>query len=151
LSKFQEAKNDPAVLVAFLEECEEAYTRGRGKLFVEGNLVEQAAKHSGWLGRYDELRAELEALKKFYEGRGKRKRAELYRKFLEDYPRALQPRDIEQFINSNEDWQKIDDVYQEISLIHDKMKSLVEQMQAKGWQISHITKLITSGLEDAIV
>jgi len=151
VSKFREAKADPAVLVAYLMECEEAYERGNVKLFVQGKLEEEASQHAGWIGRYDEMRAELEALKKFYEGKSRKKRGELYRKFLENYPRALQKQDIEQFINADEEWAKIDEVLQEISLVHDKMKGLVESMRAKGWNIGHIIKLRVQGLEDSIV
>lgn len=151
MSNFRAAKSDPAVLVAYLDDCEAAYERGKKKLFVEGKLETESAQHAGWLGYYDEMRAELEALKKLYEGKSKRKRAELYRKFLEEYPRALQSKDIDQFITTDKSWQKIDDVLQEIVLIHDKMQGLVANMQAKGWQISHIVKLRVTGLEDSLV
>ncbi len=151
MSKFREAKSDPKVLVEYLEECEEAYDRGKGKLFVQGKLEEEAAQHAGWIGRYDEMRAELEALKKYYEGKSRAKRGELYRKYLENYARSLQKQDIEQFINADADWQKTDEVLQEISLVHDKMESLVKALQAKGWNIGHVVKLRVQGLEDSLV
>ena len=105
MSKFREAKADPKVLVDYLVECEEAYERGNARLFVQGKLEEEAAQHAGWIGRYDEMRAELEALKKYYEGKARAKRGELYRKYLENYARSLQKQDIEQFINANPDLQ----------------------------------------------
>ena len=151
MSKFNEAKGNPKALVDYLGWCEDEFKEGLEKLKIHGELQKQAAEQPAWLGRYDEIRAELKALRNWYDGKAKRRRGTLYREFLEQYSRALQHRDIEQYINSDKRWQSADDVYQEVALIHDKFDSLVEAFRAKGWAISHIVKLRVAGLEDAIV
>ena len=151
MSKFNEAKNNPQALVEYLGWCEDQFAEGLGKLKVTGDLQKQAATQPAWLGRYDEIRAELKALRNYYDGKAKRRRGSLYREYLEQYQRSLQKQDIEQYINSDKRWQSADDVYQEVALIHDKFDSLVEAFRGKGWAISHIVKLRVSGLEDAIV
>jgi len=151
MSKFQKAKSDVTALVDFLDYCEAEYEKGKEKLRVSGELQKEAASQPAWLGRYDELRAELKALRNYYDGKAKRVRGSLYREYLEKYARALQKQDIEQYINSDKRWQSADDLYQEIAVIYEKFESLVEAFRSKGWMISHIVKLRSAGLEDALI
>lgn len=151
MSNFEKAKKDVVALVDFLERCEKDYEKGKLKLNVSGELQREAAQQPGELGYYDELRAELKALRNYYDQKAKRIRGKLYREYLENYARALQKQDIEQYINADKRWQSADDLYQEVALIYEKYESLIEAFRSKGWMISHIIKLRTAGLEDALI
>jgi len=147
----EKINRDPKALVDYLEKAEEEYEKGKSRLRVSGELQKEASEHPAWLGRLDEVRAELKALRNYYRGKADRVRGTLYREYLEQYSRALAARDIEQYINSDKRWQKADDLAQEIELLYSKYESLVEAFRSKGWAISHIVKLRVAGLEDALV
>ena len=144
-------KSDPKALIDYLDKAEDEYEKGKSKLRVSGELQKEASEHPAWLGRLDEIRAELKALKNYYRGKADRTRGTLYREYLEQYSRALGKQDIEQYINSDKRWQKEDDLAQEIELLYNKFENLVEAFKSKGWAISHIVKLRVAGLEDALI
>lgn len=150
-TKFQQAKKSPKDLIDYLMECEAEIASGHKKLKVRGELQAEAAEQPSWLGFYDEMRATLKAIKTHYEAKAKKKRGELYKTYNENYQKTLRQSDIEQYINCHKDWTDLDDLCREITLTYEKMEGLVEALRAKGWAISYIVKLRTTGLEDALV
>jgi len=148
---FQRAKSNPTELVNFLMDCEKEIETGKKKEKVKGELQVEAAEQPSWLGYYAEKRDILKALKMHYEARAKKKRGELYKTYNENYQKTLRQSDIEQYINCHKDWVSLDDLCREITLTYDKMDTLVEALRMKGWAISYLVKLHTSGLEDTLI
>ena len=148
---FEEAKKSAAGLLDFLDYCSEEYEKGQRRLKVAGELIRESSEQPGLVGRYDQLRAELRALKAIHERKLRKVKGELWRHYLENYNRTLGSKDIEQYILSDQRYQNAENVVCEIEVVYDKMHGLVENMRSKGWSISNNVKLRTSGLEDALV
>jgi hypothetical protein len=151
MSSFADAKKSAEGLLDFLEYCEEEYAKGQKRLKVAGEIMREAAEQPGLIGRFDQLRAELRALKSIHERKLKKQKGELWRHYLENYNRTLASKDIDQYIMSDQRYQNAENVVAEIEVIYDKMSGLVENLRAKGWSISYIVKLRSTGLEDALV
>ena len=151
MSRFAAAKKSAEGLLDFLEYCEEEYERNSKRLKVAGELTREAAEQPGLVGRVDQLRAELRALKSIHERKLRKQKGELWRHYLENYNRTLASKDIDQYIMSDQRYQNAENVVAEIEVIYDKMNGLVANLRAKGWSISYIVKLRSTGLEDALV
>ena len=151
MSSFAAAKKSAEGLLDFLEHCEEEYEKGQKRLKVAGEIMREAAEQPGLVGRFDQLRAELRALKSIHERKLRKQKGELWRHYLENYNRSLASKDIDQYIMSDKRYQNAENVVAEIEIVYDKMTGLVENLRAKGWSISYIVKLRSTGLEDALV
>ena len=146
-----DVKRDSSKLGDYLEQCDSWFSEGAESLKITGNLETQTAEHAAWLGRYDEIRAELKHLKNIYSSKTEAVRGELYKKLKEHHPRELGKQDIERYIDADHTYQTWVDLYHEVSFAHDKFESLVEAYKAKGFSIGHIVKLRVAALEDAVV
>jgi hypothetical protein len=151
MSSFAEAKKSAEGLLDFLDHCEAEYENGLKRTKVAGEIIREAAEQPGLIARYDQLRIELKALKSIHETKLRRTKGELWRHYLENYNRTLASKDIDQYITAEQKYRNQEDIVQMIEVIYNKLESLVESLRAKGWSISNIVKMRTTGLEDALV
>jgi hypothetical protein len=93
----------------------------------------------------------LNATVDYFEKHLEKKRSDLYRKYLENYQKALSSRDVEKYVNGEKDVVDIALIINEISLMRNIFVSITKAIDAKSYQVNNITKLRTAGLEDATI
>lgn len=81
----------------------------------------------------------------------KKKRAEVFKKFLENYQRQLTSRDCEKYTDGDIDVVALTELVNEVALLRNKYIGLYKGLEQKGWMISHIVKLRSAGLEDITI
>lgn len=74
-----------------------------------------------------------------------------YRRYLERYQKALSSRDVEKYVNGEEDVIAMANIINDISLMRNIFISITKAIDAKSFQVNNITKLRTAGLEDASI
>ena len=72
-----------------------------------------------------------------------------YKKYLEAYNRDLKDRAIEKYIDGESDVNDMYDIINEVALVRNKYLAVIKGLDAKQFQLGHIAKLRTAGLEDA--
>lgn len=135
----------PDAIEYFEKELSEAKIECR----IEGNLEKIAARMPGIVEhRFNQLQ-EIEAILEFLNIELRRLRSVYFRKYLENYQRALSSRDCEKFVDGEADVVDFEKVINEFALLRNKWLGITKSLDQKQWQITNIVKLRVAGMEDA--
>ena len=116
---------------------------------VSGNIERASASMPGIVeNRFNQLQ-EIEAILEYLNIELRRLRSQHFRKYLENYQRALSSRDCEKFVEGEADVVDYEKIINEFALLRNKWLGIIKALDIKQWQLSNIVKLRTSGLEDA--
>ena len=118
---------------------------------IQGNLEKLSAYMPGIVEqRFNQLQ-EIEAILEHLNIEARQLRSSHFRRYLENYQRALSSRDCEKFVDGEPDIVDFDKIINEFALLRNKWLGIIKALDIKQWQISNITKLRTAGLEDATI
>jgi len=98
--------------------------------------------------RFSQLQ-EIEAILEYLNIELRRLRSSHFRKYVENYQRALSSRDAEKFVDGEADVVDFEKIINEFALIRNKWLGVIKGLDIKQWQVSNIVKLRTAGLDDA--
>lgn len=116
---------------------------------VAGNIERAAAAMPGIVeNRFNQLQ-EIEAILEYLNIELRRLRSQHFRKYLENYQRALSSRDCEKFVEGEADVVDFEKIINDFALLRNKWLGIIKALDIKQWQVSNIVKLRTAGLEDA--
>ena len=114
-----------------------------------GNIERQSAAMPGVVeSRFNQLQ-EIEAILQYLNVELRRLRSQHFRKYLENYQRALSSRDCEKFVDGETDVVDFEKIINDIALLRNKWLGVIKALDVKQFQLSNIVKLRASGLEDA--
>lgn len=134
-----------------IENWMDIYDTTEQHLKVAGNLSEQAAELPAHIGYYDETYRGIYNIRKRLDSELRRKRGELFRYYMEKYPKQLSTRDVDQYINSDKDFYELEEHLFDVVFWEHRFEAVVNALNSKTWMIGHITKLYVGGLEDVII
>lgn len=100
--------------------------------------------------RFTQLQV-LNATIEYFEKQHEQIKTKYYRKYLENYQRSLSSRDVEKYVNGEQEVVDLYMIINEIALMRNIFISITKSIDAKQFQIHNITKLRTSGLDDATI
>ena len=134
--------------VAFFEnELEEA----RVECKLSGNLERASASMPGIVEhRFNQLQ-EIEAILNYLNIELRRLRSQYFKKYLENYQRALSSRDVDRYVDGEADVVDYEKIINEFALLRNKWLGVLKALDQKQWQITNIVKLRVAGMEDASV
>ena len=116
---------------------------------IAGNIEKAAASMPGIVEhRYNQLQ-EIEAILEYLNIELRRLRSQHFRRYLENYQRALTSRDCEKFVDGEADVVDFEKIINDFALLRNKWLGIIKALDIKQWQLSNIVKLRTAGLEDA--
>lgn len=136
----------PEVITHFESELEDA----RMELNMRGRPIERIAADipsivENRFGQLQELEAILEHLNIHY----RRTRSAVFRKYLENYQRALSSRDVEKYVDGDEEVVDLAILINQFSLLRNKWLGVLKGLDQKSFAVGHITRLRVAGLDDA--
>jgi hypothetical protein len=118
---------------------------------IAGNLEKAAANMPGIVeNRFNQLQ-EVEGILEYLNIELRRLRSQHFRKYLENYQRALSSRDCEKFVEGEADVVDFEKIINDFALLRNKWLGIIKALDIKQWQVSNIVKLRTAGLEDASI
>ena len=79
----------------------------------------------------------------------RRLRAKTFKKFLENYNRALSSRDAEKYVDGEDDVVDLTKIVNDFALLRNQWLGITKGLDQKQWQITNIVKLRVAGMEDA--
>jgi len=116
---------------------------------ITGNIEKAAANMPGIVEqRFSQLQ-EIEAILEYLNIELRRLRSLHFRKYLENYQRALSSRDCEKYVEGEADVVDFEKIINEFALLRNKWLGITKALDIKQWQLSNVIKLRTAGMEDA--
>jgi hypothetical protein len=100
--------------------------------------------------RFNQLQ-EIEAILEHLNIELRKVRSITFRKYLETYNRQLSSRDAEKFVDSEQDVIDLTHLTNQFSLLRNQYLGIMKGLDTKQWQIGHITRLRTAGMEDIVI
>ncbi len=134
----------PDCIDYFYSELEQA--KAEAKIY--GNIEKASANLPGIVAhRFNQLQ-EIEGILEYLNIELRRLRSKTFKKYLENYQRALSSRDVEKYVDGEADVVDMEKIINEFALLRNNWLGLIKGLDIKQWQISNIIKLRTAGMED---
>lgn len=140
----QDIQHLPACIDHFYKELDDA----RAEVKIYGNIEKASSVLPGIVeNRFNQLQ-EIEAVLEYLNIELRRLRSKTFKKYLENYQRALSSRDVEKYVDGEADVVDMEKIINEFALLRNQWLGIVKGLDIKQWQLSNIIKLRTAGLED---
>jgi hypothetical protein len=137
----------PGCLDHFYKEIEEA----RKEVKIYGNVEKASASLPGIVEqRFNQLQ-EIEAILEYLNIELRRLRSKTFKKYLENYQRALSSRDVEKYVEGEADVVDMEKIINEFAMLRNQWLGIIKGLDIKQWQLSNIIKLRAAGLEDITI
>lgn len=131
----------------FEDELEEAKYECR----IKGSLEKASSSLPGVTEhRFNQLQ-EIEAILEHLNIELRKERSKVFRKYLEAYNRQLSSRDAEKFVDGEDSVITLTHLTNQFSLMRNRFLGIMKGLDTKQWQIGHITRLRTAGMEDIVI
>ena len=118
---------------------------------IVGNIEKASAAMPGIVEtRFNQLQ-EIEAILEYLNIELRRLRSQHFRKYLENYQRALSSRDCEKFVDGEADVVDFEKIINDFALLRNKWLGIIKALDQKQWHLSNIIKLRVAGMEDATI
>jgi hypothetical protein len=94
---------------------------------------------------------EIEAVLNYLNIQLRKIRRKHFQKYLENYPRALTSRDAEKYVDGEDEVIDYETIINEVALLRNRWLGIMKGLETKQWQMGHIVRLRTAGMEDISV
>jgi hypothetical protein len=132
-----------------IQHFENELITARSEVKLKGSIEKAAAEMPGIVEyRFNQLQ-EVEAILEFLNIELRKLRSSFFKKYLENYQRALSSRDVEKYVDGEVDVCDYEKIINEFALIRNKWLGVLKALDQKQWQITNIVKLRVVGMEDA--
>ena len=148
---YSRVSRDISEIPAAIQHFENELVTARSEVKLKGSIEKAAAEMPGIVEyRFNQLQ-EVEAILEFLNIELRKLRSSFFRKYLENYQRALSSRDVEKYVDGEQDVVDFEMIINEFALLRNKWLGIMKGLDQKQWQITNITKLRVAGMEDASV
>lgn len=139
--------NLPNCIGYFYGELDQAKKEVRiyGQIEKASSLLPGQVEH-----RFNQLQ-EIEAILEFLNIELRKIRSKMFRKYLENYQRALSSRDVEKYVDGEADVVDMEKIINEFAMLRNQWLGIIKALDIKGFQINNIIKLRVSGLDDIAI
>jgi hypothetical protein len=115
---------------------------------VAGSIEKASAQMPGIVeNRFNQLQ-EIEAILEYLNIELRRLKSQLFRKYLENYQRALSSRDCDRFVEGEADVVDMEKIINDFALLRNKWLGIIKALDTKAFQLNNIIRLRVAGMED---
>ena len=100
--------------------------------------------------RFNQLQ-EIEAVLNYLNIQLRKIRRKHFQKYLEGYARALTSRDAEKYAEGEDEVVDFETIINEVALLRTRWLGIMKGLDTKQWQMGHVVRLRTAGMEDITV
>ena len=134
----------PDFIAHYERELDEARKECRIGGMVERNIKELPGHTEH---RFNQLQ-EIEAVLNYLNIQLRKIRRRHFQKYLEAYNRALTSRDAEKYVDGEEEVIDFETIINEVAYLRNRWLGIMKGLETKQWQMGHIVRLRTAGMED---
>jgi len=148
MSWYSRVSKDIAHLPNCLDHFYQELDSAKKEVKIHGNVEKASASLPGIVEhRFNQLQ-EIEAILEYLNIELRRIRSKSFKKYLENYQRALSSRDVEKYVDGEADVVDMEKIINEFAMLRNQWLGIIKGLDIKQWQLSNIIKLRTAGLED---
>jgi hypothetical protein len=145
---YTKVSQDLTAIPDFITHYETELNEAKKEVKVFGNVEKNIAKLPGITEhRFNQLQ-EIEAVLNYLNIKLRQIRRKHFQKYLEAYNRALTSRDAEKYVDGESEVIDFEILINEVALLRNRWLGILKGLDAKQWQMGHIVKLRTAGMED---
>jgi hypothetical protein len=74
-----------------------------------------------------------------------------FQKYLENYARALTSRDVEKYVDGEQEVVDFETIINDVALMRNKYLGIMKAMESKNFMLGHIVRLRAAGMEDIVL
>jgi hypothetical protein len=146
---YSEVSRDVSKIPQAVAYFDNELSQARTEVKLSGNVERASAEMPGIVEhRFNQLQ-EIEAILNYLNIELRRLRSSYFKKYLENYQRALSSRDVEKYVDGEADVVDYEKIINEFALMRNKWLGLLKGLDQKQWQITNVVKLRVAGMEDA--
>src|SRR6056300_749992 len=146
---YSEVSRDVSKIPDAVAYFESELVDARVEVKLKGNVERAAAEMPGIVEhRFNQLQ-EIEAILHYLNIELRRLRSSYFKKYLENYQRALSSRDVEKYVDGESDVVDYEKIINEFALMRNRWLGVLKGLDQKQWQLTNIVKLRVAGMEDA--
>jgi hypothetical protein len=139
------------VIPDFIIHYENELLSAKNEVKIYGNVEKNIANLPGVTEhRFNQLQ-EIEAVLNYLNIQLRKIRRKHFQKYLEAYNRALTSRDAEKYVDGEEEVIDFETIINEVALLRNRWLGIMKGLEAKQWQMGHIVRLRTAGMEDITI
>ena len=142
---------DLSVIPDFITHYETELVSAKKEVKVYGNVEKNIAAIPGITEhRFNQLQ-EIEAVLNYLNIQLRKIRRKHFQKYLEAYNRVLTSRDAEKYVDGEDEVVDFETLINEVALLRNRWLGIMKGLEAKQWQMGHIVRLRTAGMEDITI
>ena len=142
---------DLSVIPDFITHYESEMISAKQDVRIYGNVEKNISALPGITEqRFNQLQ-EIEAVLNYLNIQLRKIRRKHFQKYLEAYNRALTSRDAEKYAEGEDEVIDMEVLINEVALLRNRWLGIMKGLEAKQWQMGHIVRLRTSGMEDITI
>lgn len=129
---------------------EDGLAEVQDNLRLTGKLHDKALQEQAtWPIYYSERRAELKTLMKYLDAQVYAVRGRLTRKYNENYSKQLGERMMNSYIDAEEEYLRMHELYLEVAELHDKYDAVVDAFDKRGFALRDLTSARIAQIQNA--
>lgn len=139
------------VIPDFIEHYTNELVKAKNDVKIFGNVEKNIANLPGITEhRFNQLQ-EIEAVLNYLNIQLRKIRRKHFQKYLEAYNRALTSRDAEKYVDGEDEVVDYEVLINEVALLRNQWLGIMKGLDAKQWQLGHVVRLRTAGMEDITI
>jgi hypothetical protein len=139
---------DLSTLPDFIQHYEAELNNAKYDTHIKGNMEKNISALPGITEqRFNQLQ-EIESVLNFLNIQLKKIRSMTFKKYLENYNRALTSRDAERYVDGEADVIDMETLINEVALLRNRWLGIMKALEAKNFMMGHLVKLRVAGMED---
>jgi len=151
ISWYTRISTDLSSIPDFINFYEQELDRAKHDVRVYGNVEKNIAALPGVTEhRFNQLQ-EIEAVLNYLNIQLRKIRRRYFQKYLEAYNRQLTSRDAEKYVDGEDEVIDFETIINEVALLRNKWLGILKGIDSKQWQLGHIVRLRTAGMEDITI
>ena len=140
-----------SVIPDFINYYESELLSAKNDVKVFGNVEKNISSLPGITEhRFNQLQ-EIEAVLNYLNIQLRKIRQKHFKKYLEAYNRALTSRDAEKYVDGEDEVVDFETIVNDVALLRNKWLGIMKGLDSKQWQLGHIVRLRTAGMEDITI
>jgi len=142
---------DIGLIPDFILHYEAELVQAKNDVRIYGNVEKNIAALPGVTEhRFNQLQ-EIEAVLNYLNIQLRKIRRKHFQKYLEKYNRQLTSRDAEKYVDGEDEVIDYETIINEVALLRNRWLGILKGLEAKQWQMGHIVRLRTAGMEDIVI
>jgi hypothetical protein len=145
---YTKVTSDLSTLPDFIDYYNLELAQAKFEVSIKGSVEKNLANLPGMTEqRFGQLQT-IEAVLNYMNIQLRKIRSATFKKYLENYNRALTSRDAEKYVDGEQNVIDMETLINEVSLLRNRYLSVMKGLESKNFMLGHLTKLKCAGMED---